>query len=87
MSRKEKLEVRANNYARCHPTYEADAVVQAYLDGYRAAMRDLRKVMRETAKDVPQPAPNATFNKYVENVRRRKAVQGVAVQHWLRPLR
>lgn len=92
-TRKEQLSDRAFRYAYgvVRGNVFADdphSTAQAYAwqDGYRAAMRDVRKVVKEASAEVPdRHAP--TLAKAVELVKQRNTHVAIMVRRWLRPLR
>lgn len=79
MSRKEQLTARAHRYADAYSGYRFTWENGAYgfEDGYRAAMRDLRKLTKFNDDDY-DPAVTAAD-------RRLRFV--LRVKNWLRPLR
>lgn len=83
--RKEALHRRADTYAhginRYRELAEAIRVAQAFEDGYRAAMRDMRKVVKQCYAD------NAWQDDPVVRIRSRNHWVRVRVQQFLRPLR
>lgn len=85
MSRKEKLEVRANRYGKGQVPYGPDWAhfATGYEDGYRAAMRDLRKLVRQCEQE-------NKWHPVHDAVRRMNHISHcvrVRVQQFLRPLR
>lgn len=86
MSRKEKLEVRAKRFAdNANPfdTHGAAEMAMAYEQGYRTAMRDLRKLVRQCEQE-------NKWHPVHDAVRRMNHISHcvrVRVQQFLRPLR
>lgn len=85
--RKVKLQRRASAYAtggvhRGDKTNgEYGALAEGFESGYRAAMRDMRKIVAECVKE-SAPVANA-----IDRVRHRNHCVRVRVQQFLRPLR
>lgn len=82
-NRKQKLQDRARRYATLRETGQHG--YEGYQEGYRAAMRDLRKLVR--AVNVEVPASDGSFRRSIEVVRQRHVHTSVMVRRWLRPLR
>lgn len=86
MKRKQQLSNRANRYAYAHEQSrmgQYEATVQAFSDGYRAAMRDMRKIVRECeTENMWHPVHEAVKRMaYISNCVR------VRTKQFLRPLR
>ena len=87
--RKKMLTLRAAQYAeanRGNTPSPRSAVARAYEDGYRAAMSDLRKVLKKVAAENPlsmAPSPAEVLSRNRELNRKTRT----QVCEWLRPLR
>lgn len=83
MSRKEKLETRANQYGKGAVAFgpEWAHFATGFEDGYRAAMRDMRKLIADCYKDA------APIKDPMARIKHRNHCARVRVERFLRPLR
>lgn len=84
MTRKEKLVHRAHQYGRLR--YYSAASAHGFQDGYRAAMRDMRKVVKAAEAEVPV-VREPTLALAVAQVKQRNTHVAIMVRRFLRPLR
>lgn len=88
--RKQKLIDRSYAYSVANTLNDVIArfwAANGFRDGYKAAMRDMRKVVNAATAEVPDDPSRPLFQHAVERARARHIHMSIAVRQFLKPLR